>query len=74
MLRAIAQVPYIGSLLNASIPTQIPLVGAAAGLVGGSIEDATGRADEPIYPFDLAVERVKAAAAAARRRPQAPRR
>src|SRR5690606_29063950 len=41
-------------------------LGAAAGLVGGSIEDATGRADAPIYPFDLAVERVRAAAEAAR--------
>jgi 2-methylisocitrate lyase-like PEP mutase family enzyme len=39
---------------------------AAAGVVGGSIEDATGRADDPIYPFDAAVERVKAAVAAAR--------
>lgn len=39
---------------------------AAVGLVGGSIEDATGRADEPIYPFDVAVERMRAAAAAAR--------
>ena len=39
---------------------------AQAGLVGGSIEDATGRAADPIYPFGLAVERVAAAAAAAR--------
>lgn len=39
---------------------------AAVGLVGGSIEDATGHADAPIYPFDVAVERVRAAAAAAR--------
>jgi 2-methylisocitrate lyase-like PEP mutase family enzyme len=39
---------------------------AGAGLVGGSIEDATGRVEEPIYPFDVAVERVKAAVAAAR--------
>lgn len=31
------------------------------GLVGGSIEDATGRADTPIYDFDHAVERVAAA-------------
>ena len=38
---------------------------AATGLAGGSIEDATGRADEPIYAFDLAVERVRAAAEAA---------
>jgi 2-methylisocitrate lyase-like PEP mutase family enzyme len=35
---------------------------AAAGVVGGSIEDATGRDDEPIYDFNLAVERVAAAA------------
>jgi 2-methylisocitrate lyase-like PEP mutase family enzyme len=39
---------------------------AEAGLVGGSIEDATGRADRPIYPFDDAVARVKAGVAAAR--------
>lgn len=38
---------------------------AAAGLVGGSIEDATGRDDDPIYAFDHAVERVSAAAHAA---------
>jgi len=36
------------------------------GLAGGSIEDATGRPDDPIYPFELAVERVKAAVKAAR--------
>lgn len=42
---------------------------AAAGLVGGSIEDATGRAADPIYPFDHAVERVRAAVAAARALP-----
>jgi len=45
------------------------LQGAQAGLVGGSIEDATGRADDPIYSFDLAVARVKAAVAAARSLP-----
>ncbi|RJG10193.1 isocitrate lyase/phosphoenolpyruvate mutase family protein [Pseudomonas cavernicola] len=42
---------------------------AAVGLVGGSIEDASGRADAPIYPFELAVERVRAAAEAARSLP-----
>ena len=36
------------------------------GLVGGSIEDATGDPDFPIFEFDLAVERVRAAAEAAR--------
>lgn len=39
---------------------------AAAGLAGGSIEDATGKPGDPIYPFELAVERVKAAVKAAR--------
>jgi 2-methylisocitrate lyase-like PEP mutase family enzyme len=42
---------------------------AAAGLVGGSIEDATKREGDPIYAFDLAVERVRAAAEAARALP-----
>jgi 2-methylisocitrate lyase-like PEP mutase family enzyme len=42
---------------------------AAAGVVGGSIEDATGRLDHPIYDFELAVERVRAATAAARALP-----
>ena len=45
------------------------LLAAAAGLVGGSIEDATGRADDPIYPYDLSVVRVKAAVKAARSLP-----
>jgi 2-methylisocitrate lyase-like PEP mutase family enzyme len=39
---------------------------AAIGLVGGSIEDATGDPQSPIYDFPLAVERVAAAAEAAR--------
>ena len=39
---------------------------AAAGLVGGSIEDATGDKARPLYPLPEAVERVKAAVAAAR--------
>ena len=38
---------------------------AAAGLVGGSIEDATGNHADPIYDFAHAVERVAAAAEAA---------
>jgi len=42
------------------------LLGAQAGLVGGSIEDASGNAEEPIYSFHHAVERVEAAVAAAR--------
>ena len=42
---------------------------AAEGLVGGSIEDATGRPDHPIYELRHAVERVRAAAEAARALP-----
>ena len=39
---------------------------AAAGAVGGSIEDSTQRKEEPIYRRALAVERVQAAVEAAR--------
>lgn len=42
---------------------------AAVGLVGGSIEDATGDAARPIYDLGQAVERVAAAAEAARALP-----
>jgi len=42
---------------------------AAAGLVGCSIEDSSGHADAPIYPFEQAVARVQAAVAAARALP-----
>jgi len=42
---------------------------AEAGIVGGSIEDATGDPARPIYDFDLAVERVAAAARVARSLP-----
>jgi 2-methylisocitrate lyase-like PEP mutase family enzyme len=39
---------------------------AATGLVGGSIEDATGRKEDPIYEHTLAVERVRAVVEAVR--------
>jgi 2-methylisocitrate lyase-like PEP mutase family enzyme len=42
---------------------------AEAGVVGGSIEDATGRPDDPIYAPEFAAERVKAAVEAARALP-----
>jgi len=42
---------------------------AEAGVVGGSIEDATGDASKPIYDFTLAVERVAAAVETARALP-----
>jgi 2-methylisocitrate lyase-like PEP mutase family enzyme len=44
-------------------------VAAEAGVVGGSIEDFTGDRANPIYDFDLAVTRVRAAAAVARSLP-----
>ena len=43
---------------------------AATGLAGGSIEDHTNRRDDPIFDFALAVERIAAAAEAARALPQ----
>jgi 2-methylisocitrate lyase-like PEP mutase family enzyme len=42
---------------------------AAAGVVGGSIEDASGRPGDPIYERSFAVERMQAAVAAARALP-----
>ena len=45
---------------------QMIRLAAETGLVGGSIEDATGREDQRIYDFDLAVERVHAAVEVAR--------
>jgi 2-methylisocitrate lyase-like PEP mutase family enzyme len=42
---------------------------AGTGLVGGSIEDATGEPDRPIYDRSLAVERIAAAVEAARAMP-----
>lgn len=75
--RAIAEatdLPVSGDLENlyaddpATAAATIPLA-AATGLVGCSIEDATGRRDQPIYEFDLAVRRVEVAVAAARALP-----
>jgi 2-methylisocitrate lyase-like PEP mutase family enzyme len=42
---------------------------AAAGVVGGSLEDATGRPESPIYDRHHAADRVRAAAEAARSLP-----
>jgi 2-methylisocitrate lyase-like PEP mutase family enzyme len=44
-------------------------MGAAAGLAGGSIEDMSRDSQRPIYEFEFAVERVRAAAEAARALP-----
>lgn len=47
---------------------QTIILGSEAGLVGGSIEDASGAADDPILEFSLAVDRIRAAAEAAKGR------
>lgn len=52
----------------ATVAETIRLAGEA-GLAGGSIEDSTGSPDRPVYDFELAVERVRAAAEAARSLP-----
>jgi 2-methylisocitrate lyase-like PEP mutase family enzyme len=76
-VRAIASVvdlPISGDLENGfgrdpeTVAETIRL-GAAAGLVGGSIEDASGDADDPIFEPALAADRIRAAAEAARRLP-----
>ena len=42
---------------------------AGVGLVGGSIEDASGNKEQPLFAFNHAVERVAAAVEAARKHP-----
>ena len=42
---------------------------AEAGLVGCTIEDSTGKPGKPLYDFDLATDRIRAAAQAARELP-----
>jgi len=48
---------------------EIIRLAAGAGISGGSIEDATGETDKPIYDFQQAVERVQAAVEVARALP-----
>src|SRR5258705_7196963 len=52
-----------------AVAETIRLAAEVAGLVGGSIEDATGDPSRPIYDFQHAVERVVAAVEAARALP-----
>lgn len=75
--RAIAEatdLPVAGDLENGygdspEAAAETIRLAAEAGLVGGSIEDATGDPSRPIYDLPLAAERVAAAVEAARRRP-----
>jgi len=73
-LIAATNLPVAGDLENGygddpAVCAETIGLAAAAGLVGGSIEDATGRPGDPIYPFELSVERVRAAVKAARSLP-----
>ncbi len=76
-VRAIAEatdLPVSGDLENGfgdepEIVAETIRLAAAAGLVGASIEDATGNPEQPIYGRENAVERVRAAAEAARALP-----
>ena len=70
-LSAATELPVSADLENcfADDPAEVGetiILGARAGLVGGSIEDYSGEPSNHIYDFGLAVERVHAAAEAAR--------
>jgi len=74
VIAAATELPVSGDLENGfgdapEMAAETIRLAAAAGLVGGSIEDATGNKDKPIYEIELAVERVRAAAEAARSLP-----
>lgn len=74
LLSAVSPLPVAADLENGfghapeTVAETIRLA-AQAGLVGGSIEDASGDPGTPLYAFDHAVERVAAAVEAARRLP-----
>ncbi|AMO95631.1 phosphoenolpyruvate phosphomutase family protein [Collimonas fungivorans] len=70
-LAAATELPLSADLENgfgaapATVAETIRLA-AVTGIVGGSIEDASGNRDDPIYALELAAERVRAAAEAVR--------
>ena len=69
-IAAATDLPVSGDLENgfSDAPEEVAetiRLAASAGLVGGSIEDATGRPDQPIYELVHAAERIRAAAEAA---------
>jgi 2-methylisocitrate lyase-like PEP mutase family enzyme len=73
-MAAVVDLPISADLENgfgrdpATVAETIRL-GAASGLVGGSIEDATGDADNPIFDIAHAADRIRAASEAARQLP-----
>ncbi|HZW92380.1 MAG TPA: isocitrate lyase/phosphoenolpyruvate mutase family protein [Candidatus Eremiobacteraceae bacterium] len=73
-IAASTDLPVSGDLENGfgdtpEVVAETIRLAAAAGVVGGSIEDATGRADHPIYEMEHSIDRVRAAVAAARELP-----
>ncbi len=71
LIAGAVEIPVIGDLEKGfgDTPNDAAITireGAAAGLVGGSIEDATGNKDAPLFDIDKQVARVKAAAEAAK--------
>lgn len=69
-IAAATDLPVSGDLENGfgdspEMAAETIRMAAEAGLVGGSIEDATGRPEQPIYAVEHAIERVQAAAEAA---------
>lgn len=73
-IAAAVDIPVLADLENgfgddpATVAETIRLAGETS-IAGGSIEDATGRRADPIYPLDLSVARIEAAVAAARALP-----
>lgn len=66
LVKAVPDLPVNADLENgyADMPDDVAAnvkLCVATGVAGLSIEDATGRQDDPLYPFELAVERIRAA-------------
>jgi 2-methylisocitrate lyase-like PEP mutase family enzyme len=73
-IAAATDLPVSGDLENGfgdapEVVAETIRLAARAGLVGGSIEDSTRGADDPVYDLELAVERVRAAAEVVRALP-----
>lgn len=71
-LAAVTKLPVSGDLENGfgdapEIVAETIRMAAAAGLVGGSIEDYSGRAQRGLYEIAFAAERIRAAVEAARK-------
>ncbi|HZD95200.1 MAG TPA: isocitrate lyase/phosphoenolpyruvate mutase family protein [Candidatus Sulfotelmatobacter sp.] len=71
VIAAATELPVSADLENGfgdapEIAAETIRLAAAAGVVGGSIEDFTGRPDDPIYDVKFAAERVRAAVEAVR--------